>query len=119
MIILVVENSQQVCERLLALLAMSGRYEGLVCANIAAVLIQIETHRPDALLVDVRLDGGNGFQLLKELRALGLTTPVVMLSSSNNAQYLLQAKALGANACLSKTADFEKIIPTLDRLLPL
>jgi len=115
--ILVVENSLPVRERLLALLATSGRYEGIACTVRSAVQMLGETPQPAALLVDVRLNGSNGFQLLKDVRARGFTTPVIMMSSSNDAQYPLHAEALGANAFLCKTTDFEKIIPTLDRLL--
>jgi DNA-binding response OmpR family regulator len=115
--ILVVENSQPIRERLLSLLARSGRYEGIACAPSSAVLMLGETLQPAALLVDVRLNGISGFQLLKDLRALGFIVPVVMLSASGDAKYPLHAEALGANAFLCKTTDFEKIIPTLDRLL--
>jgi DNA-binding response OmpR family regulator len=101
----------------LALLATSGRYEGIACATGSAVRMLGETPRPAALLVDVRLDGSNGFQLLKDLRTRGFTTPVVMLSSSDDAHYQSHAEAMGACAFVCKTTDCGGIILTLDRLL--
>jgi DNA-binding NarL/FixJ family response regulator len=115
--ILVVENFLPVSERLLSLLAQSGRYVGIACAVSSMLPELIELHQPAALLMDVRLDGGNGFELLMGLRSRGFTRPVVMLSASNDAQYPLHAEAMGANAFLSKTSQFDKIIPTLNRLL--
>ena len=115
--ILVVENFLPVSERLLSLLAQSGRYIGIACVVSAALPELIQIHQPAALLMDVRLDGGNGFELLMGLRSRGFTRPVIMLSASNDAHYPLHAEAIGANAFLCKTSQFEKIIPTLNRLL--
>lgn len=118
--ILVVENSSAVCKRLLALLARSGRYEGIGCAATpAAALELVDSCHPDAVLLDQRLDGGSGFHLLETLRNRGLTMPVIMLSASQGAQYRTHAWALGANAFLCKSSQFEEIVPTLNRLLPI
>lgn len=116
--VLVVENSPAISERLLALLAASGIYEGFGCAaSVMAALAFVETWHPDALLLDQRLDDGSGFQLLELLRSRGLTMPVVMLSTSQGSQYQIHAQKLGADAFLCKSTQFEEIIPTLNRLL--
>lgn len=117
--ILVVENSPAVGKRLLTLLAASGRYQGMGCAvTVMSALELVDLCHPDAVLLDQRLDGGSGFQLLELLRGRGLTLPVVMLSASDGEQYRAHARTLGADAFLCKSTQFEEIIPTLDRLLP-
>jgi len=116
--ILMVERSWAICERLLALLDKSGKYVGLGCVSSSpAVLELVETSRPDAILLDLRLDDTDGFQLLELLRSRGLTIPVVMLSMSHGWQYRIRAQAAGADAFLCKCTQFDEILPTLDHLL--
>lgn len=115
--VLVVEDSPVVLERLLALLALSGRYEGIGCRNGGDALELADACRPAALLLDVRLDAGNGLALLERLRGRGLTAPVVMLADDDGRQYHACAAAQGADALLCKPTQFEEIVPTLDRLM--
>jgi len=116
--ILVVESSIAVGERLLALLARSGKYTALGCAASAAQALEmIAVERPDALLLDLYLNDGSGFKLLEVLRTWQLPLPVIVLSINHGWQYQIQAKALGAAAFLCKSTQFEDIVPTLDRLL--
>jgi len=116
--VLVIENSSAICERLLALLSESGRYEGLGCVTCAVAAIElIEDCRPDALLLDLRLSDGSGFKVLEALRSQNLSLPVIALSDCDGWQYQIRSLALGAAAFLCKATQSDLIIPSLDRLL--
>lgn len=115
--VLVIENAPAICERLLTLLAESGRYEGMGCVTCAGVALElIDACQPEALLLDVRLADGSGLQVLEMLRAKQRDLPTILLSDCVGWQYQIRAQALGA-ALLDKTEQFDAILPTLDGLL--
>jgi len=62
---------------------------------------------PVAMLMDSQMPGLNGLEVLAQVRAnpLTRTLPVVMLTSSDNAQDLRQSYALGANSYVRKPMD--------------
>jgi len=115
--VLVIENSSVICERLLTLLADSGKYEGMGCVTCSSVALDLIEHcRPDALLLDLRLADGSGFKVLETLHAAQRSIPTILLSDCTGWQYQIRAQALGAIALLNKTEQFDAILPTLDRL---
>lgn len=116
--VLVIENSSAVCTRLLALLAESGRYEGMGCVTCAAAALElVEDCRPVALLLDMRLVDGSGFKLLEALRKRRHVLPVILLAEIDGEEYQQRAQELGAAVVLNKSEQFDEIVPTLDRLL--
>jgi DNA-binding NarL/FixJ family response regulator len=116
--ILVIENSAVICERLLALLAESGKYEALGCVTCAVAALElVEACRPDALLLDLRLSDGSGLRVLEGLHKMGSAVPVVVLSENDGWHYRAYAQTMGAAAFLRKSTQFDQIVPTLDRVL--
>jgi len=64
--------------------------------------------QPSAILLDVKMPGLNGFEVLEQIRAdpaLRLI-PVVMLSASGQERDVRRAYELGANGYLIKSIDF-------------
>ena len=64
---------------------------------------------PDVLLLDVMIPDLNGLEVLSILRAEGVSTRVIILTSYRNVEYLSQAIALGAAGFLSKEVGLSKI----------
>ena len=67
---------------------------------------------PDLLLLDLKMPGLDGFEVLKWVRAqrdedLALI-PVIVMSSSNNAEDVRRAYKLGANLFMDKPVDWEQ-----------
>src|SRR6266516_7556707 len=56
----------------------------------------------DVLILDVRLPGGNGFDLCVELRRRKVTTPVLMLTALHAVDDRVRGLAVGANYDLPK-----------------
>jgi DNA-binding NarL/FixJ family response regulator len=63
----------------------------------------------DVALVDIRLPGRDGLELLKEIRATWPDLPVIMLTSFDNAEYVRAALASGAAGYLLKDATPEDL----------
>src|SRR3954454_21456343 len=66
-------------------------------------------HRPDLVLLAVRLPNRDGLSTLGRIKAGLADTPVVMFTSSDNPTYIARAFALGASGYLLKSATCAQI----------
>jgi DNA-binding NarL/FixJ family response regulator len=69
--------------------------------------LQAEPH--DIALVDIRLPGRDGLDLLREVRATWPQTPVIILTSFDSAEYVRRALADGAAGYLLKDSSPEDL----------
>jgi len=71
----------------------------------------------DAIILDIMLPGKNGYELVRELRALGVWTPVLMLSAKDGEYDLADAFDLGADDYLVKPFSFVVLFARLRALV--
>ena len=71
----------------------------------------------DLILLDVKMPGMNGIETLKQLRASGIGTPVVMLTMSREDADLSAALRGGAQGYLLKDIEPEDLVPALEATL--
>ncbi len=73
---------------------------------------QHEVHWPDLVLLDIVMPDGNGFEVLKHIRATPelREIPVVIFTGHDNPAFKTEATALGANWFLLKPQVFEKTV---------
>ncbi len=68
---------------------------------------------PDVSLVDARMPGGGGHQLVQRLRARGRSNPVVIFSAHADQLATDRAMAAGANGFLAKGTTLVELLRTL------
>jgi DNA-binding response OmpR family regulator len=75
------------------------------------------THRPDVVLLDVRLPDGNGLDFLRELRLVDRSPRVVVMSASVLAIERDLAMDAGCDAFVGKPYMPAELTATLGRLM--
>jgi two-component system nitrate/nitrite response regulator NarL len=73
----------------------------------------LEKHRPDLLILDLRMAPTDGITLLKSLREKGNETPVVILTMSEAAEDLAAALRLGVRGYLLKDMEPADVIDAI------
>lgn len=71
----------------------------------------------DAIVLDIMLPGKNGYEIVRELRAQGVWTPILMLSAKDGEYDLADAFDLGADDYLVKPFSFVVLFARLRALL--
>jgi DNA-binding NarL/FixJ family response regulator len=69
---------------------------------------------PDALIVDINLPDGSGFDLVAWSRRVSPTTAIVVLTLNDGADYVRAAKNAGANAFIVESAPLSDLIAALN-----
>jgi DNA-binding NarL/FixJ family response regulator len=77
----------------------------------------VASERPDAILLDLRMPGMSGLEVLARLRAGGDHTPVVVLTTLRHGQAVYEAMHRGAAAFLTKDAPPALLVSALERVL--
>jgi DNA-binding NarL/FixJ family response regulator len=67
-------------------------------------------HRPDVVLLDIRMPGMDGLATLTELRRVAPETPVVMLTTFGEDDYIARALGEGASGFLLKSGDPRELL---------
>jgi DNA-binding NtrC family response regulator len=94
-------------------------YEATVCDSAIRALELIRAQRFDVIFSDVVMPGKDGISLLEDLKASGVTTPVVMISGQASVETAVKATRLGAVDFLEKPLSTEKLLVTIENVLRL
>ena len=104
--ILIVDDSEPVGARLIALLR---RVEGVdflpQVFDATHASVAFEAHRPGVVLLDLQLGNGTSLELLRNIKAKAPTTRVFVLTAHLDERYRKPCLDAGADFYLSKTTD--------------
>ncbi len=94
-------------------------YEAVVCDKPERALQLAQQESFDLIFSDVMMPGKDGLQLLEEIKAAGVKTPVVMMSGQAHIQMAVRATRLGAFDFLEKPISTDKLLLTATNALQL
>ena len=116
--ILIVDDEHNTLASLSRAFRMAG-HEATVCDDAARALELALSKHFDLVLSDVVMPRRDGLSLLEDLRARGVTTPVVMMSGQAHIEMAVRATRLGALDFLEKPISTDKLLITVDNALRL
>jgi DNA-binding response OmpR family regulator len=90
--------------------------DGTAVRELARAVAEGRAVTPDLVVMDVRMPGGSGIELLGELRRAGWRAPVVLMTAFGDASVHQDASAAGASAVLDKPFDLEELMREVHRL---
>src|ERR1700685_1909223 len=94
-------------------------HEAVVCDQADRALELAKSQRFDVILSDVVMPGKDGLALLADLKAAGVTAPVVMISGQASIEMAVRATRLGAVDFLEKPLSTEKLLVTVENMVKL
>jgi DNA-binding NtrC family response regulator len=116
--LLIVDDEANTLASLSRAFRLAG-HEATVCDNAAKALELAKSQPFDLVLSDVVMPGRDGLSLLEELKAQGVTTPIVMMSGQAHIEMAVRATRLGALDFLEKPISTEKLLLTVENVLRL
>jgi DNA-binding NarL/FixJ family response regulator len=69
---------------------------------------------PDAIIIDINLPDGSGFELVAWARTISPTIAIIVLTLNEGADYVRAAKNAGANAFIVKNAPLSDLLAAVD-----
>jgi two-component system nitrogen regulation response regulator NtrX len=116
--LLIVDDDANTLASLARAFRLAG-HEATVCDSAARALELARAQRFDLILSDVVMPGKDGLSFLEDLKNLGVTSPVVMISGQANIEMAVRATRLGAVDFLEKPISTDKLLVTVDNALKL
>ena len=108
--VFIVDDSKIVCKGLQQMLANVAGVKIVGQAHNAPDAIKsISELKPDVVILDIRLPGQSGMDVLKDIRAKKLPIRIIMLTNYPYPQYRKKCEALGADYFFDKVAEIEMI----------
>lgn len=77
----------------------------------------IDNTNPDVVIVDISLQGNNGLELIKNLKAIYEKLPILVFSMHDEGIYAQRALRAGAKAYVMKKESSDKIVEAIRKIL--
>ena len=117
--ILIIEDDQFSLKLYSHLLGEEG-FETISTPNANEVIRLAKTNKPSLFIVDLMLQDGNGFSLIKNIRSTAgfKKTPIIVLSNLGQESDIDEAMKKGANKYFVKSnIRFQEIVDTVKKML--
>jgi len=114
--ILVVDDEEEVGSNLSDFFEREGM-KTHVAYNEESAFEIIRKENPDLILLDVRLPGIDGMEILKRVKSLDSDLPVVMMTAYAGVEQAVEAMKIGAHDYLEKPFKLQEVIRVVRRAL--
>ncbi len=112
--VLIADDSPLVRERLVRLLARRlPDAQVRESQDVPSTIACIDNDRPDALILDLRMPGGSGFDVLSYIQRHNLSIRVIVLTNFASEVNQKRSLKLGAHFFFDKTKEFDRALDVL------
>jgi YesN/AraC family two-component response regulator len=106
--ILIIDDEQPTLQMLTLYLEACG-HTVLTAENEIQGLEVFRTHRPAIVLTDIKMPGKDGFDVLRQIKAIAPQTEVIVITGHGDKDLARQALDLKASAFFNKPLDTEAL----------
>jgi DNA-binding NarL/FixJ family response regulator len=115
--VLIADDSEVVCQRLRAMLSELPEAEVVGQAtNSSEAISCIQELQPDVVILDIRMPGGSGIDVLRTIKKNDSAPKVIVLTNYPYPQYRKACMDAGAEFFLDKSTEFEKVTELIKQL---
>jgi len=116
--VFIADDSEVVCERLTTMLSELPGIEIIGQAkDVGESIESIRRLHPDVVILDIRMPGGSGIDVLEDIKKINGAPMVIILTNYPYPQYRKKCMALGAEYFFDKATEFEKVTEVLETLI--
>ena len=117
--VLVVEDVPELSRLLEMTFELDGRFVPIGTATSGGAALDLAAReRPDAIVLDRAIDGGDGIGVLPSLRALLPDARIIVFTGHDDARLREQAMQAGASSWVLKGGDLSRLLDELSSALP-
>lgn len=113
--ILIVEDEPTLAKNMRRYLDNAG-FEVHVTGTGEAAMTELESYRPDIVLLDYRLPDTNGLELLARIQMVDSRISIIMITGEGNVELAVEAMKAGAHDYLSKPVVLKELKFLLDKI---
>ncbi|MDJ0739203.1 MAG: sigma-54 dependent transcriptional regulator [Gammaproteobacteria bacterium] len=114
--ILVVDDDQA-SARMLQLHLRSQGFDTAIAHDADSGLAQARDRLPELVILDIRMPGRSGLDVLPELKALEPAPHIIMITAFHDMQTTIEAMQKGAEDYIHKPVDIDELDAAVERLL--
>jgi two-component system OmpR family response regulator len=107
--ILVADDDEAVCDTIEDALHLAG-YLTMRAKDGQMALDRVRSDRPDLVILDINMPKLDGFEVLRKMRSLSITTPAILLTARHEREDTVTGLKLGADDYVKKPFGLEELL---------
>jgi two-component system chemotaxis response regulator CheY len=115
-LILIVDDTRLARATLRLMLEERG-YRVVEAASTQEAIRAYRDQRPDAVTMDILMEGLNGIVAIQALRSIDKQAKIIVCSGTSDQSFVAGAAALGVEAYLNKPIDSKRLVAAIEKAL--
>ena len=112
--VMIADDQELICQSLEIVIKSKSDMKVVAIANNGWETIDLaKKHKPDVLLLDIRMPGINGVECIKILKEKKLETKIIILTTFYDDEYLFEAVKNGASGYLLKGISLDELVKSI------
>jgi DNA-binding NarL/FixJ family response regulator len=112
--LLIVDDQTLMRDGLKTILTLEADFEVIATASNGVEAIKmVQQHIPDVVLLDIRMPEMDGVTCIKNIKKMYPDMKVIMLTTFNDEEYIIDALASGASGYFLKDIEMEKLVQSI------
>lgn len=116
--IAIIDDQSIVREGLATMINLKENFNVIIQAQNGLELIeQLSNHSVELILLDIQMPTMDGLETLRQLKKMEYSSPVIMLTTFADDQYMIEAMKLGAAGYVLKDIEIEELFIAMERVI--